>query len=669
MKYMTINSSKFFYGVKNKIFARTTAKRTVFFIIGDVVFIILACWLGFLLRFDGKIPGQYWPMIKGFIGLAVPITLFFFWLEKLYAISWSFVSINELFKLGRAVIISFLLTGTIIYILKVSPIFEGFPRSIIFITGFLVFLFSGVLRFAKRIYIQGFKGGLPRQGRRVLIIGAGEAGEQLIRHMIASKDTPYTPLGFVDDNPMKQGVSIHGIRVLGKRENIPEIVRRENIEEIIIAMPSAPQEVIRETVNLCREAEIEKIKILPGTREILAEKVNLAHLRDISIEDLLGRDTVKIDTQAIQNFITGKNVLVTGAAGSIGSHLCRQILKFKPARLIGIDQNETGIFHLERELLSGGQSPFGDSPPPRSFIIGDICDKDKIEQIFDRYKPDVIFHAAAYKHVPMMEAHPDEAVKNNVLGTLILGRAAIKYGVDKLIFISTDKAVNPTSVMGASKQVGEMICLWLNKLSGGQSPFGDSLPHIDYPVGDSPHSGTVPHHTPHHTRFCAVRFGNVLDSQGNVVGIFEAQIKKGGPVEVTHPEMKRYFMVTSEACLLVMQAGALSHGGEVFVLDMGKPIKVVDLAREMIKLAGYEPDVDIPIVFTHPRPGEKLFEEILTDSETPTKHEKIFIARLADFDEEKLLHGLDELKKASQEMDKEKIIKVLGELIPTYKQG
>lgn len=625
-----------FKNLREKIFHRTTAKRTIFFLVGDVVFIILSCWLGFLLRFDGQIPVKYFPMVRGFIGLVIPITLFFFWLEKLYAISWRYISISELFKLARAVLISFFAIGAILFFLKDFSFFAGFPRSIIFISGFLVFLFTGTLRFSKRIYFHGFKRSLSRQGRRVLIIGADDAGEQLVRHMITSRDVPYLPIGFVDDNPMKQGISIHGVKVIGKRKDLSRIIKKYDLAEIIIAMPAANQKIIKETVGLARQAGVEKIRILPGTKEILAEKVKLSHLRDISIEDLLGRDTVQIDTQAIKNFISGKRVLVTGGAGSIGSHLCREILKFFPEKLIVLDQNETGIFHLERNL----NKEFPDTP--KIFEIGDICDENKMNWLFETTKPEIVFHAAAYKHVPLMDTHPLEAVKNNIFGTLIVAQAAIKNNVEKFVFISTDKAINPTSVMGATKQVGEMICQWLNK------------------------SGTVSEREPSSTRFCAVRFGNVLDSQGNVVGIFEEQIKKGGPVEVTHPEMKRYFMVTAEACLLVMQAGALSQGGEVFVLDMGQPIKVVDLAREMIRLAGYEPDVDIPIVFTQIRPGEKLFEEILTDSEIPTKNERIFIAKLSDFDEDRLLNGLDKLKKSLDKMDRSNIIKILKEIVPTY---
>ena len=619
-------------GIKNKILNRTTFKRTVFFLLGDVVLISLACWFGFLLRFDGAIDPKYFLMIKGFIAIAVPLTVFFFILERLYSISWSFVSVRELLRIMRAIIASFLGVGAVLFIFRNHPVFEGFPRSIIFISGFLALLSTGGFRFSKRIYLHGFKK-INRNGKNnkvgtnpILIIGAGDAGEQIARHIISSSDTPYSLIGFIDDNPTKQGVLIHGIKVIGKIKNIPEIVKKHQIKEIIIAMPTVSKKIIKQTVNLSRQAGVQKIKILPSTKEILAEKVSLNHLREISIEDLLGRESVKIDTQSIQNYITGKIVLITGAAGSIGSVLCEQVLKFEPKQLIALDQSETGTFHLQRNL----NKLFPNIP--KSFILADICDKNKINQIFEKFKPNVVFHSAAYKHVPMMEDNPEEAIKNNIFGTLTIGRISLKYGVNKFVFISTDKAINPTSVMGASKQVCEKICVWLNKQNA--------------------------------TKFCTVRFGNVLGSQGSVVPIFEKQIRKGGPVEVTDPEMKRYFMVTAEACLLVMQAGAIGQGGEVFVLDMGQPIKIIDLAREMIRLAGYQPDVDIPIVFIGIRPGEKLFEEILTKAETPTKYEKIFIAQLGKIDEQKLLNGLERFKQALEKMDKSAIIKILNELVP-----
>ena len=617
-----------FQKIKNKLSAKTTLRRTIFFLSGDIILIALSCYLAFLLRFDGVIEPKHFIMIKSLIVIAVPLTIFFFVLERLYSISWSFISIRELLKLFRAIIASFLGVGAVLFIFKDYSALEGFPRSIIFISGFLALLLTSGFRFSKRIYLQGFRRGVFKNfkmgGIPILIVGAGNAGEQLIRHIVSSKDSPFNPIGLVDDNPMKQGILIHGIKVLGKRKDIPKIINTYKIKELIIAMSSSPQEVIRETVDIARKSGIKKIKILPGTREILAEKISLNHIRDLSIEDLLGREKVTIDTNSIKNFISKKNILVTGAAGSIGSHLCNQILKFKPQKLIALDQNETGIFHLERTL----NKLFPNSN--KSFIIADICDKQKIDWLFNKFKPDVIFHAAAYKHVPVMEDHPDEAVKNNIFGTLTIGQAAIKYKAEKFVLISTDKAINPTSVMGATKQVCEKICQWLNKKNV--------------------------------TKFCAVRFGNVLDSQGNVIGIFKKQIKKGGPVEVTDPEMKRYFMVTAEACLLLMQAGAIGQDGQVFILDMGQPIKIVDLAKEMIRLAGYQPDVDIPIVFTGIRQGEKLFEEILTKTEKSTKYEKIFIAKLDEIDEQKLLNALEQFKQALEKIDKSAILRILTKL-------
>lgn len=615
------------------LFKKTNLKRTLPFLLGDVILVALSCVLGFLLRFDGQIPSHYWPMIKGLIIITIPLTVFFFSLEHLYSISWTYVSVRELLKVTRAVIATFLSVGAALFILRDLSIFEGFPRSVIFISGLLSLLLIGMFRFSKRIYLHGFKGSFNHNGRKntgrpVLIIGAGEAGEQLVRHILSSKENIYFPVGFVDDDPAKQKVMIHGVRVLGKTDDLPEILEKNKVEEIFIAMPSASPKVIKQTVSLARAAGVKKIKILPSTKEILAEKISLSHLREISIEDLLGRNPVKIDMQSIKNYIADKTILVTGAAGSIGSDLCQQILKFQPRHLIALDQSETGTFYLEKDL----NKLFPEVK--KTFIIADICDQNKIDKIFENFKPQVVFHAAAYKHVPLMEENPDEAIRNNIFGTLNLGQNALKHQAEKFVTVSTDKAINPTSVMGASKRVCEMISVWLNKQNK--------------------------------TKFFAVRFGNVLDSQGNVVAVFKKQIEKDGPVEVTDPEMKRYFMITAEACLLVMQAGAIGQGGEVFVLDMGKPMKIVDLAKEMIHLAGYRPDVDIPIVFTGIRPGEKLFEEILTKNEIPTKNEKIFIAQLADVDEQKLLDGLDRFRQGLEKNDKDILIKTLRELVPEY---
>jgi len=621
----------FLENFKKKIFSET--KRTIYFLIGDIIFISLSCYLAFLLRFEGNIPNQYFPTILGMIILALTFCLPIFYFQKLYSFSWSYVSTQELISLVKATTLSFLFLGASLFISRDQPIFFGFPRSTLFISYFLVFLFCGGIRFAKRIYLQLFQGKTGIEKARTLIVGAGDAGEQILRSILISKNSSYLPVGFIDDNPTKRGEIIHGLKVLGGINDIPQIAERHQIEEMIIALPSAGSKAIRKAVEMGRKTGLKKIKVVPSITEIINGEVSLGTLREVQVEDLLGREPVSLDTKSIENFIQNKIVLITGAAGSIGSELSRQVVKFKPSLLLLLDQDETGIFNISEEL----KDKFSRLKIPS--IICDIQDKEKIDKIFSDFRPNIVFHAAAYKHVPLMEKHPDEAVKNNIFGTKIVAESAVKYGVENFIFISTDKSVNPTSVMGATKRVGEMICQVLNKKN--------------------------------ETKFISVRFGNVLDSRGSVITIFREQIKKGGPVEVTHPEMKRYFMITPEACFLVMQAGAMGQGGEVFVLDMGKPIKILDLAKEMIQLSGLEPDKDIPIVFTGIRPGEKFFEEILSAEEgtIATQHEKIFIAKLSRIDENKLNQGLEKLKEAAHNSDKEKIKTVFKELIPFYNPG
>ena len=612
-----------------KILQRTSKTRIVFFIVSDIIFISFSVWLAFLLRFEGNIPEQYFAgIIPGMIILALIFCLPIFYFFKLYSFSWAYVSTQELVSLFKATTLSFLLSGAALLIFRDFPQFVGFPRSTLFISYFLIFLFCGGVRFSKRIYLQSFQKGLKEEKARTLIVGAGDAGEQILRSILSSPKNSYFPIGFADDNKSKQGSLIHGIKVLGKINEIPEIVKEHQIEEMIIALPSAGSKAVREAVEMGRKAGLKKVKIIPSITELINGEVSIGKIKEVEIEDLLGREPVSLDTRAIENFIQNKVVLITGAAGSIGSELCRQVAKFRPSQLLLLDQDETGIFNISEEL--------GDRFPKLVPLIANIQDEEKIEQIFSHYHPNVIFHAAAYKHVPLMEVHPDEAVKNNVFGTEIVAKAAIRQGVEKFIFVSTDKSVNPTSIMGATKRVGEMICQALN-----QKNF---------------------------TKFISVRFGNVLDSRGSVIPIFREQIKKGGPVEVTHPEMKRYFMVTSEACLLVMQAGAMGRGGEVFVLDMGEPIKILDLAKEMIRLSGFEPDKDIPIVFTGVRPGEKLFEEILTAEEgtLATQNQKIFMAKLSEVNENKLNQGLESLREAVKKSNRKEIVNILKQLIPSY---
>jgi FlaA1/EpsC-like NDP-sugar epimerase len=608
--------------------------KKILFFISDILLISFSIYLAFYLKFEGQIPEQYFAgAIQGMIGLALIFCLPIFYFLKLYSFSWTYVSIQELISLSKSTILSFLFSALAFLTFQNFPLFSGFPRSIIFISYFLIFLFCGAIRFSKRIYRQLFQKG-PREEKEItLIVGAGDAGEQILRSIQFSRSSSYLPVGFVDDNPVKQGVIIHGLRVLGKISEIPKIVKEYQIEEMIIALPSAGSKAIRGTVEIGRKAGVKKIKIIPSIAELMNGEVSVGEIKEVEIKDLLGREPVSLDKKSIETFIRNKIVLITGAAGSIGSELSRQVAKFKPSLLLILDQDETGIFNISEEL----EDKF---PKIKiSSIIADIQDKAKIDQIFNRFHPDIVFHAAAYKHVPLMELHPDEAVKNNIFGTKNVADISLKYRIDKFIFISTDKAINPTSVMGATKRVGEMICQVSNQKNK--------------------------------TKFISVRFGNVLDSRGSVIPIFREQIKSGGPVEVTHPEMKRYFMTTPEACLLVMQAGSIGQGGEVFVLDMGEPIKILDLAKEMIKLSGFEPDKDIPIVFTGTRPGEKLFEEILTAEEgtISTKNQKIFIAKLSEVDENKLNQGLEKLKKVTHNLDKEGIKTILKGLIPSYKLG
>lgn len=613
-----------------KFFQRTALKRKIFFIFTDIVFIAVSICLAFLLRFEGSIPFQYFPIIQKFIILALLFCLPVFYFSRLYSFSWSYVSTQELVSLFGATTLGFLFSGIAIYISRDYHLFEGFPRSTLFISYFLTFLLCGGIRFSKRIYLQTFQGGSKMEKERTLIVGAGDAGEQILRSILTSKDSPFLPVGFIDDNPIKKGEIIHGIKIIGGIDDVPELIKDNLIEGMIIALPSFGSKAIKRAVEAGKKAGLQKIKIIPPVSEMINGEISARNLREVEIEDLLGREPVSLDQESIKNFIDNKVILVTGAAGSIGSELCRQISKFNPSLLLLLDQEETGIFNISGELK-------GKFPKIKfNHLIVDIRDKEKMERVINNYRPNIIFHAAAYKHVPLMEEHADEAVKNNIFGTKILGELAIKNGVEKVVFISTDKAVNPTSAMGATKRVGEMLCQVLNKKN--------------------------------HTKFISVRFGNVLDSRGSVIPIFREQIKKGGPVEVTHPEMKRYFMTNPEACLLVMQSGAMGEGGEVFVLDMGEPIKILDLAKEMIKLSGFEPDRDIPIIFTNPRPGEKLFEEIMTAEEgtIATKNQKIFMARLSDCDEVKLGRELEKLKIIVKTGNKGEIKTILKRIIPYY---
>ncbi len=620
------------------IFLRKSVfKRRAFFFISDIFLLSFVMYASFWLRFNGLIPEQYKETLHYFMLLALFLKLTFLILFNLYDISWRFVSLEELFKLFGALSLGSLALGMSLFLLRTSMPFKAspFPRSVLLVDFIFSIILIGSLRISKRVLLEGLKSSLKlkKDKVKILVVGAGRAGEQIIREMLRNKNSDYLPVGFIDDDPAKQRIKIHGIKVLGKRENIQEVVKYNEINEVLIALPSAHSKDIREIVRIIRESKtVGKIKILPSAADLIDGKVTLSDIHEIELGDLLGRSPVKIDFKAIKDFIQDKKVLITGAGGSIGSELAKSIIQFNPKTLIILDIDETELFYLVNELRPSKAEVIP--------LIADIKDEIKMEYVFNKLSPQIVLHSAAYKHVPILEFYPEEAVKTNIFGTKVLAEFALKYNVEKLIFISTDKAINPTSIMGATKRTGEELLKILNLNNK--------------------------------TKFISVRFGNVLGSRGSAIPLFKEQIKRGGPVTVTHPEMKRYFMITSEAVLLVLEASAIGRGGEIFVLDMGSPVKIIDLAKEMIRLSGYEPDKDIPIVFTQIRAGEKLSEEIFSAEEgvEATEYKKILKARsLKEKDPEFLMEKINLLIKISDQSDKkDEIIKLLKEIVPTYKQ-
>jgi len=606
----------------------TRAKRILFFIAFDFVAVMAALFLAFWLRFDGSIPSSYLNQLLLLLGLFALLKLPIFYFQRFYRMSWSYVGLSELITVFKGVIYGSFLLGTVSFLFRETALFLTFPRSILFIDFGITLMLVGGVRLLKRVYLQLRQ--KPIAGSPTLIVGAGDAGEQLLRSILKERRPEHLPVGFVDDSPAKQGLMIHGFSVLGPCKALPQLVKRHAIQTILIATPSATSSAIRNMVDRSRKAGVTDIKVLPPLSELFSGRISATQLRQVNLEDLLGRSPVTVDTRVVERFLKGKTVLVTGAAGSIGSELCRQIARFSPAKLFLLDQDETGIFSLERQL----NVHF----PDLTFagLMADVRDREKVFAVIARHRPQVLFHAAAYKHVGLMERFPEEAVKNNVLGTKVVAEAAIECGVKKFVLISTDKAVNPTSVMGASKRLCEILILALNQRQV--------------------------------TQFSAVRFGNVLGSRGSVVPIFEEQIKKRGPVTITHPDMRRYFMITSEAVLLVLQAAAMGQGGEVFVLDMGKPVKILDLARELIQLHGFEPDKDIPIVFTQPVPGEKLTESLLTSEEgtKATQHQRIFQAHLnAQIPERQLWEAIETFE-SGRIVSSRDVLAWLKTLVPEY---
>jgi FlaA1/EpsC-like NDP-sugar epimerase len=616
--------------------------RNRHFFLADLLLLGLAVYLSYLLRLEDFRLVGYRPGFVIFTALALIITPLVFRSAGVYSRYWRYASAEEMLLLIGAVTAAAVLTGGISYVLvRLLPSHPVLPRSIPLIFFLLALSTTASLRLAVRLgVLYGRRYGNVRS-IPVLVIGAGDVGALIVRELQVNPQLGMEVVGFLDDDRAKQDMRIHGVPVLGTRHDISRVVEQYKIEQAIIAMPKAPGKLLREIMTRCEQAGAET-KIIPAMYELLGGTVSINQLRSVKIEDLLRREPIEIDASAVSDLLRGKRVLITGGGGSIGSELCRQVLRSRPRELMIIGHGENSVFETHNELLHLQETALrtskGEQPTKIHAVIADIRFADRIRGIFEDYRPEIVFHAAAHKHVPLMEHNPAEAITNNVLGTRNLLDAAQAVGVQRFVMISTDKAVNPTSIMGATKRVAEFLVHQAAERSG--------RPYV------------------------AVRFGNVLGSRGSVVLTFKQQIAAGGPVHVTDPEMCRFFMTIPEAVQLVLQAAVLGKGREVFVLDMGKPVKIVDLARDLIELSGLEVGKDIDIVFTGMRPGEKLFEELFVSGENyrRTRHEKIFIASNASsFVPSQLNEALIDLALAAQRNDKAQIVRTLQQLVAEFR--
>lgn len=598
----------------------------------DILSVALATYLGLIARFDfdpsfvqGSVYGQ---TAWNYLPYSIVITILLFWVFHLYQSLWQYAGTPEIINIFLSCVFSAISQMIIVHMfLKWS-----YPRSCyVFFGGFLL-----ACVVASRFFYRAFRTFVEKRtdmakAVNVMVIGAGESANLLIREMKSSSYIQKNALCVIDDFNTRVGSYIHGVKVVGGRDDILENVARYDIDEIIIAMPSAPKSQIREILDICKQTKCE-LKTLPGMYQLVNGDVNVSQLRKVDVIDLLGREQIQVDLDSIMGYVMNKVILVTGGGGSIGSELCRQIAEKNPKQLIIFDIYENSAYDIQQELIK--KYPDLDL----KVLIGSVRNTNRVNQIFEKYHPDIVYHAAAHKHVPLMEESPNEAIKNNVLGTWKVADAADKYGTGKFVMISTDKAVNPTNIMGATKRICEMIVQAYNSKSK--------------------------------TEFVAVRFGNVLGSNGSVIPLFKKQIAAGGPVTVTHPDIIRYFMTIPEAVSLVLQAGAYAKGGEIFVLDMGEPVKILDLAKNLIRLSGYIPGEDIKIEFTGLRPGEKLYEEMLMAEEglKQTKNKLIHIGEPIEFDEEEFFNELEELAVESKdELSNEEIKEWVKKLVPTYR--
>lgn len=599
-------------------------RRMYIILVVDVVIIWAAIAISYMFRFNGSIPPYYEQQMCGFAlitTLICGLSLAFF---RMYKRMWQYASIGEIIELIKAVMIGM----TASFLITSIAFGKEVPLSIATRTVELMLLFMGGSRFLWRL-IRVNRTAKMELAHNILVVGAGDCGALIAKEIMSSKMFAGSRLiGFIDDDPHKQSMRVVGYPVLGNRYDIIETVHKYQVHDIVIAMPSSKRSDITDIISICTMTKA-KVKIIPAINDFITGRLAVKTLRNVEVEDLLGREPVQIDLQGVMDYVTDKVVLVTGAGGSIGSELSRQIATFKPRKLMLLGHGENSIYTIEMELRTKFPGVKLET------VIADIQDRPRMENVFRSFKPQVIFHAAAHKHVPLMERNPSEAVKNNVFGTKNVADCADKYGAERFVMISSDKAVNPTSVMGATKRIAEMYIQSLNTAS--------------------------------RTQFVAVRFGNVLGSRGSVIPRFKEQIAAGGPVTVTHPDMVRYFMTIPEAVQLVIQAGAFAKGGEIFILDMGKPVRILDLAKDLIRLSGLEPDVDIKIEFTGMREGEKLFEELLTAAEatTATQHERIFVGQPLEISQSELELQMRRFEKVLGE-DRNTVKAAIEAIVPFY---
>jgi len=619
-------------------------KPTFWIILGlDLILLVAAHLLGYLIRFEGHPGPVEWANIRLVLPLLLPFKIVTFIFFGLYRGMWRYTSVVDLLNILKACVFTFFVTMGVILLFNR---FEGFSRAVFVLDGLLTFVFVAGLRISLRLFFnlqtaqsQVGKSDKERPRKQIVVIGAGSAAEKIIREVHDNRTLPYTILALLDDDRTKIGQRIHGIPVLGRIDEVAEIAGRMQADEILIALPSATREQMNRIVEFCREAG-QPFKTLPGVNEVISGQLSIKAIREVSYRDLLGRPPVRLELERIEEVIEGRTVLVTGAGGSIGSELCRQIVRFRPARLLLFDASEYNLYQIEMELLH--ELGFQNYTP----VLGRVQDQGLLEHLFRHYHPSVVFHAAAYKHVPMVENNPWEAVDNNIAATRLLLETAVAHRADRFILVSTDKAVRPTNVMGASKRMTELLLqdccrrLQTGELAGS-------------------------------TRLMAVRFGNVIGSSGSVIPLFKRQIEMGGPVTVTDPEMTRYFMSIEEAAQLILQAASMGAGGEIFILEMGTPVVIAQMARDLIRLCGKEPESEIGIKYIGLRPGEKLYEELITEGEgiVPTGHEKIMVLRGDGREIPDLPELMSRLTKLADDHDAGGIRQVLHETIPEYRPG